>query len=177
MTNVKKYAFEYLLFQLLKWNKELSNANDSSSFTRLKALKLLFFTAAVKNGDDKDLLDIFDNFYAMQNGPVESDIYNLIICDQLDCFSFKNFSFNIKKEFNKDNDNLNIDIKKRIEEAVNALRNRNESIVTYNAERLVSISHMWSSWQNSIQIARALGKGSYRMDNTMIRNNPQIFEI
>ncbi|MBQ4419395.1 MAG: hypothetical protein II870_07130, partial [Synergistaceae bacterium] len=47
--------------------------------------------------DGRDLLDIFDNFYAMQNGPVESDIYNAITSDQLTYYSFINFSLEIKK--------------------------------------------------------------------------------
>lgn len=174
-TNYKILAFEYLLTLLLRWYHEVSQDKNTSSFTRLKALKLLFFTTAVKNNDGKDLLDIFDNYYAMQNGPVESDIYNAITRDQLTYYSFVNFSLEIKKEF--DDNILDNSIRERIASSVNALRKENKFIVNYDAGKLVDLSHMWLSWQNSIQIAMVFGKGSYPMSVDMIRKNTQIFEI
>lgn len=47
-------------------------------FPKLTAMKLLFLAAAPKKDGGDDLLDIFDNFYAMPYGPVESDVYNYI---------------------------------------------------------------------------------------------------
>ena len=138
ITNYKILAFEYLLTLLLRWYDEVSQDKNTSSFTRLKTLKLLFFTTAVKNNDGKDLLDI-------------------------------------KKEF--DDNILDNSIRERIVSSVNALRKENEFIVNYDAGKLVDLSHMWLSWQNSIQIAMVFGKGSYPMSVDMIRNNTQIFEI
>lgn len=171
----KKQAFEYLLTQMLKWGEEMDPAVPVLSFTRLKALKMLFFSAAVKNSQGGDLLDIFDNFYALPNGPVESDIYNSITSDNLTYYTFRDFSFNAKTPYN--DEGLSDQLKERIGFAVEALRQKNNKIVTYNAEQLVALSHTWMAWRDSILIARALGKGSYPMDTEKIRSNSQFFTI
>ena len=173
--NIKILAFEYLLTQLIEWGKEKKPAVPLSSFTRLKALKLLFFTAAVKNDEGADLLDVFDNFYALPNGPVESDVYNCITSDQLTYYTFKDFSLGTKRQYY--DDGLCDEVKIRINVAVESLRRLNGDLVSYKAEELVVLSHSWMSWQSSIQIAKALGKGSYRMDINKIRTNAQFFSI
>lgn len=173
--SVKKQAFEYWITQMLDWGKELTPQVSFYSFTRLKALKLLFFTAAIQNKDGGDLLDVFDNFYALPNGPVESDIYNSITSDDLTYYTFRNFSFATKRQFS--DNGLSEDIKKRIDYAISELKNRNKRIVAYNAETLVTLSHTWLSWQSAIQIARALGKGSYKMDVKLIRGNVKFFAL
>lgn len=171
----KKRAFEYLLTQMLHWGDNLFPVVSRSSFTRLKALKLLFFAAAVKNESGEDLLDIFDNFYALPNGPVESDIYNSITSDNLTYYTFRNFSFSaICPYSDKDVDQS---IKERIDVAIVCLRQKNNHLVRYSAEELVSLSHIWMVWKNSIQIARAFGKGSYRMTTNKIRSNNQFFVL
>lgn len=171
----KQQAFEYLLTQLLAWGAEMEPAVPIFTFTRLKALKLLFFAAAVKNEEGRDLLDVFDNFFALPNGPVESDIYNCITSDGLTYYTFKDFSL-MKKNAYMDAD-LDNAIKERIIKSVRALRMINENIVSYRAIELVALSHLWYSWQKSIQMAKALGKGSYRMEENTIRSNTQIFAL
>lgn len=173
--NTKIQAFEYWLTQMLMWGNEMTPSVSLGSFTRLKALKLLFFTAAVKDEDGSDLLDIFDNFYALPNGPVESDVYNCITADRLTYYSFMNFSFATKQPF-VDN-GLSSSLRQRIDKAIASLRKKNEKIVAYNAERLVMLSHMWLSWQSAIQIAQALGKGSYKMDVRLIKGGTQFFAL
>ena len=172
---IKILAFEYLLTQLIEWGAEKKPAVPTSSFTRLKALKLLFFTAAVKNKEGGDLLDLFDNFYALPNGPVESDVYNSITSDQLTYYTFKDFSLGTKRQYS-DNE-LCDEIKRRINIAVDVLKNKNDNLVSYRAEELVALSHSWMSWQNSIRIAKILGKGSYRMEINKIRTNAQFFSV
>ena len=172
---IKIIAFEYLLTQMLKWGKDITPQVSTSSFTRLKALKLLFFASAVKDEEGRDLLDVFNNYYALPNGPVESDIYNSITSDDLSFYSFKDFSFGLKAPYREEG--LDENLKQRIDAAIIALRSRNNDIVSYSAEQLVRLSHFWMSWQNSIQIANALGKGSYRMDVEQIRKNTQFFAL
>ena len=172
---IKIKSFEYWLTQILQWGNELTPQVPVSSFTRLKALKLLFFTSAIKDSEGNDLLDVFDNFYALPNGPVESDIYNCITADLLTYYTFKDFSVGKKQEF--EDNKLNEDLKKRIDNAIVTLRKKNERIVSFNAEQLVALSHSWPSWQNAIMIAKVLGKGSYKMDVRQIKNNPQFFGI
>ena len=70
-------AFDYMLQLFEEWrdsHEELKN----KPLSKLTALKLLFLTAAPKEDGGDNLLDIFNNFYAMQYGPVESDVYNAI---------------------------------------------------------------------------------------------------
>lgn len=164
-----------MLTQLIRWGEELFPQVPVVSFTRLKALKMLFFTAAVKNDAGDDLLDVFDNFYALPNGPVESDIYNSITTDSLTYYTFSNFSFGLKEQYSEEG--LNEQLRQRIDTAISTLRSKNESLISYSAEQLVVLSHYWLSWQNSIQIANALGKGSYRMDVNTIRKNTQFFAL
>lgn len=171
----KRKAFEYWLTRILEWGSETKPSVFSCSFTRLKALKLLFFSAAIKNEKGEDLLDVFDNFYALPNGPVESDIYNYITSDTLMFYSFKGFILSRKKEYC--DSELSDYLQKRIDESIIALRKTNEDIVTYSAEQLVNLSHTWFSWRNSIQMAKALDKGSYRMNPNVIKNNPPKFAI
>ena len=111
-----KKVFEYWLMQMLNWGKEMTPQVPFYSFTRLKVLKLLFFTAAVQNQNGDDLLDVFDNFYALPNGPVESDIYNCITEDDLTYYKFINFSFATKQQFNEND--LNCEVKRRIDQAI-----------------------------------------------------------
>lgn len=171
----KILAFEYWLTQMLIWGNELNPKVSFSSFSRLKALKLLFFTAAVKDEQGQDLLDIFNNFYALPYGPVESDIYNCITLDQLQFFTFKNFSLEMKQD-NCDI-TLNEEMKQRINHSIKVLRTNNQKIISYNAEQLVTLSHIRTSWRNAIQIAHALGKDSYKMDISQIRTDVQYFSL
>lgn len=166
----KILAFEYLLTQLIKWN-----GNNSSSFTRLKALKMLFFVATVKNEFGQDLLDVFDNFYALPNGPVESDIYNCITADTLVYYSFKTFSVTSKRTY--DDKHINAKLKERIDLSMSHLRSLNPDIVKYSAEHLVNLSHCWTVWKNSISIANVLGKGSYKMSTALIRKSEQFYTL
>ena len=55
-------------------------------------MKLLFFTSAVgsNRNNNKGLLDIFDNFYALPYGAIENDVYDNLI--HINCFTFKDNS-------------------------------------------------------------------------------------
>lgn len=167
----KSLAFEYLMSKVL----ELVVVSNNDSFTRLKALKYLFFIATVSNQDHSDLLDIFDNFYALPNGPVESDIYNDITSDSLEYYSFINYKYSIKH--NLSFDNLDNNIKNRIDNSINLMCSINRAIFTYSAVQLVELSHMWSVWRNSISLAAVFGKGSYPMKVASIRNSSKFYSL
>lgn len=171
----KLIAFEYILNQLIEKGTIGNSKFFQSSFTRLKALKLLFLVAAIKNQYGNDLLDIFDNFYALPNGPVESDIYNSITADTLKYYSFKNFSATEKQAYSSAG--LNEDVKERLDESIHSLLEVNGNILSYSAEQLVALSHMWSAWGNAIALAKAFDKGSYPMSINSIRNCKQIFSL
>lgn len=175
----KILSFEYILAKLIEWYSCMkpSEKADLSSFTRLKVLKLLFFVAAIKQDNGSDLLDIFDNFYAMQHGPVESDIYNSII-NELKYFSFKDRDLYINSSINEDSfAGLTEEEKKTITNSISALRAANNEIILYSASQLVNLSHRWESWKTAIAIADILGKGSEKMSIKLIRESEQYFSI
>lgn len=173
----KILKFEYILAKLIEWKINSTGDTDLSSFTRLKVLKLLFFVAAVKQNNGNDLLDTFNNFYAMQHGPVESDIYNNIT-QGLHFFSFDGRNLrtdNLVKE--SEFIGLSQKEKESIISSISALKAINSNIVLYTASQLVNLSHRWESWKTAIAIADILGKGSEKMNIKLIRENQQYFCI
>lgn len=171
----KIIAFEYILNQLIEKGTDGNSKVYQLSFTRLKALKLLFLVAAIKNQYGNDLLDVFDNFYALPNGPVESDVYNSITADTLQYYSFKNFSAFEKQTYSSTG--LDDALKDRIDESICSLLKVNGKILSYSAEQLVTLSHMWSAWENAMALAKAFGKGSFPMNIISIRTCNQIFSL
>lgn len=77
--NIKIKSFEYLTKLFIDWFKEenpIESDNYKEHFSKLKLMKLLFFTAAVDTNKNNDgLLDIFNNFHALPYGPVDLDVY------------------------------------------------------------------------------------------------------
>lgn len=177
--NNKILCFECILYQLINWYKELRPTDTSLlSFTRLKVLKLLFFVSAIqKNEKNRDLLDIFNNFYAMQHGPVESDIYKAMIDDKLPHYSFKFRSIYVVNDIHPQDFQELGEIHNRITTSINLLRETNENIVTYTASQLVDLSHKWESWQLAIHMANTFEKGSEPMDCKLIRSNCQYYSL
>ena len=176
----KILCFEYVLYQLSNWYKDLCSYDPAlTSFTRLKVLKLLFFTSAIHSEEkEDDLLDIFHNFYAMQHGPVESDIYSAMVNSSLEHYNFKSIYISIENPFDIScfND-IEKPLRDRIDASVHLLRSKNEKLITYTASELVNLSHQWESWQIAMHMADTLGKGSEPMDVKLIRSNCQYFSL
>lgn len=176
---VKLISFEYLLFQFMKWYEEVQQITDSShtkflsEFSRLKVLKLLFLVSAIQDDKGRDLLSIFDKFYAMQHGPVESDIYNAMVNDSFTYFRFKNRETTLKKypDFALEN----ISNRDCLDYAISLLRKANSEIVSYPVMDLVEITHKWISWKSAYMVAQMLGKGSQSMSSELIKNGNKFF--
>ena len=182
--NNKLLCFEYVLTQLISWYKELSPDDaELVSFTRLKVLKLLFFVATIRLNDtapineDNDLLNIFDNFYAMQHGPVESDVYNAMVSSNLEHYDFKSLTINIGTIDNNSFNTINRETRDRIDVSIQLLRNNNENIVLYTAAQLVELSHKWDCWKMVMHMAELFSKGSMLMRVEIIRNSRKYFAL
>lgn len=176
----KVLAFEYMLSELFEWYSEIQTKNNSisdiTSFSRLKSLKLLFLTAAVGTSEDNEgLLDIFNNFYAMQHGPVESDIYGAILAGNTHVFDFSGRDTKMNDEKKKLFNNIDSSIKQRIDSAIALLKEQNKNIVTYPPFDLVEITHKWNSWKIAIEVAQILGKGSEMMNIENIKSDVKYF--
>lgn len=165
----KVYAFDYMLTLFDQWISSESNGEKClAGMTRLSALKLLFLASANKTDSGNDLLDTFNEFYAMPYGPVESDIYNAIRDDKLP--SYKVLDTSIKK---KNHAELKYDIKEysSVKTAVEKLKDRNNELISYRASKLVDITHKWESWKNAFDFAQFMGINSYKMTVKSIRDD------
>ncbi|WP_300284144.1 MULTISPECIES: hypothetical protein [Bacteroidales] len=175
----KELRFEYFLYKLIAWYKQEKPMDiDCLSLTRIKVLKLLFFTSAIKTDDGNDLLDIFDKFYAMQHGPVESDIYNSISGKLLLNYNFSSTNIILPENIGDDTFvNVEAGIKTRIDNALNKLRETNPQIILYNPFQLVDLSHCWNSWKRTYEIASLRGKRSEKIEIDFIRTDIPRFAI
>lgn len=178
----KILAFEYLVYRLIEWYKEVTPLmeNMTSHFSRLSVLKLLFLTAAIKDDtiddvDKKDLLETFNKFCAMQYGPVEIDVYSAIVNDTLSIYRLSNKCIEVKSDNHNVFDNLPEETRKSIQTAVNILRSRNANIILYNATQLVNITHKWQSWQNAMWLANISGNRLSPMPTDLIRKDMQYY--
>lgn len=178
----KILAFEYLVYHLIEWYRETASPTENmpSHFSRLSVLKLLFLAAAIKDDtvDDankKDLLGVFNNFCAMQYGPVEIDVYSAIVNDTLSVYRLSNKSTEVKCADYKIFDNLSEVARKSIDNAINILKGKNANIIRYNATQLVNITHKWQSWQNAMWLATISGNRQSPMPTDSIRKDMQYY--
>lgn len=146
----KKDVFQHVIHELLMWYGLEKNV-ENNDFSVLKSLKLLFFvTAASTELRENSLLKgVFDNFYAMPYGHVESDIYNYIRNGES-----KNDRYHITNSktvinYSISMPNIDLSIKKRIQDSIFILKNLNYNIVFMNQFDLVELSHKWDSWKNN----------------------------
>ncbi len=172
-------AFEYAMYQLINWYKESVSTelrNIETHFTRLTSLKLLFLLASVKNlaRQNQDLLNQFDNFCAMQYGPVESDIYTAIVLHKTKVYQFGNRQISIL-DSSPQFENLDSTLKGEVDGAITQLKKINNDLISYHASHLVEITHKWDSWRNAMAIANWMGKGSEHMSIESIRNSTPFY--
>ena len=73
----KNLLFEYLVFRLDEWKKNIENTGKSvPAFTKLRLQKILFLVCAWNaTNTERKLLNVFNNFYDLPYGPVEMDVY------------------------------------------------------------------------------------------------------
>lgn len=179
----KLLAFEYVLYKLTNWymkKNEISNYidfNTNNNLNKLKVIKLHFFITAI-NSENNSLLNLFNKFYAMPYGHVESDIYNDL--NKLEFFIIDSKQLHIKdpEELNLNSfSNLNQKHLDEINEAINILELRNPNIINYNALDLVEISHTWFSWISMFSFAKKNNRNSELIPNKLILEESKNFEL
>ncbi len=180
-TKTKKILlFEYLVYRLIEWYKDCASNQQSinNHFSRLTTLKLLFFVSTIKDAENenRDLLDIFDSFCAMQYGPVEIDIYTAIVNGETMLYTFGVHELVQTTQDHSILESIDPQYKHRIDKAILLLKEKNPKIVSYPASLLIEISHKWEAWQNAMSIASLLGKRSGYMPIDKIRANRQFYE-
>lgn len=148
-------------------NEVVTDNIDKCRLNKLKLLKLLFFVSA-KKVDEKYLLDdIFDNFYAMPYGPVESDVYNHI--NDTPNYVIGTNAISLRKgQFR--NLNLDKEICIRIDNSIMAVHEVNPSLFNMETFDLVELSHKSDSWRIAFAEAQRQGKFSIQMPKEVIKS-------
>ena len=150
----KLLAFEYSVYQLHNWYKEVYGDSAKNDLSTLKVLKLLFFISAVNSEKDSEntLIDlVFNKFWAMPYGHVESEVYDFIKNKQIENVTLNNSSSSI---LNLENIlKLDMKYKSMIENNIKLLKEINSDLIKYSSIDLVELSHRWYSWQKNYKIA------------------------
>ena len=172
----KMAAFDHVIFELTKWSSGLTDFDYSDNdLSKLKITKLLFFVAAsTASAGERGLLSIFDNFYALPYGHVESTIQDHITDSKN--FVLNKTKLNLKTGIKEYKSTLNdIDLEKKIEDAVSNLKKKNSKLIEYRAFDLVDLSHRWQSWITMFSLAKKHNKISMAIPTEMIMREPKIF--
>ena len=175
VNSIKFKSFEYLVLRFIEWDKELNiQSTYQYSFSKLKVTKILFFVSAVNaTPTSKGLLDIFDNFWAMPFGHVESDIYDSLNESNL---------FHISKEGLKTKDADihgyfdGIDVAK-LNLAYQTLKKKNPQLINLHAFDLVELSHAWQSWKIIFNLAKSQGKLSLKIPINLIQSERKFYNL
>jgi len=167
-------AFEYVLYKLNEWYKG-NNPTQENDLSILKAMKLLFFVSGVDIANN--LFGTFNRFQAWQYGHVEADLYNQ--------YSQKKGNFNYleisrertvlkEKAFIMLNEsNFPKELKSKIDDDIEKLKEKNKELINYKASRLVNLSHAHYSWDI---YHNRLNQPYTDMDIRIITNEPKYYK-
>lgn len=163
-------AFEYVLYKLDEWYKEI-NGEKENDLGILKVMKLLFFVSGVEPANN--LFDIFNRFQAWHYGHMEADLYNQ--------YSQMNGDFNylelstVRSIF-KENDStreISKKLKSRIDDNIYKLKEKNKDLINYDSNQLISLSRSHHSWDIYY---RRLDKPYTDMDIQTLINEPKYYK-
>lgn len=169
--------FEYFIKLLVDWHSEKAGT-ETNDLSTLKVLKLLFFASAVNtkaNSEDTLLDTVFDKYYAMPYGHVESDIYSSIRNN-----NFTNITVNNRNSTITPNSNIELPspkLKKDIDKAIESLKTSNPNIILASSFELVDLSHSWYSWQYYYNLAKKQGLNSIHIPVSEIKEEEKIFML
>lgn len=162
----KNLVFEYLVFRLNEWKLKLEKEKIKVPvFTKLRLQKILFLICAWKaESTNRKLLKIFNQFYALPYGPVEMDIYEAM--KNRISFQYINFDGN-ECIYNNLEESMFVDVSKEcrnlIDEAVDDFSKDHRQYLTMPVFDLVDITHRWSAWKITMDIATFFGNKKEKM--------------
>lgn len=176
--------FQYLQFRLLEWYYDLNSYDIENNLSILKSLKLLFFVTAVKahNSNENSLLrNVFNTFYALPFGHVESDVYDSIKVNNgtLEFLVIDSEKTVINNGVNISNveDGLDHIYLNQINDSVLFLSKYYSNLINYTPFELVELSHQWYSWKKNYELAKLKGEGSIEIPIDDIITESKIFEL
>lgn len=162
-------VFEEILFHLNEWYKEQNpNKDKENDLSVLKTMKLLFFVSGADS--ENHLFDIFNKFQAWQYGHVEADIYSAYSekGGNFDNFTLDRNRLIFRDEYQFEGGSFSEKIKGNIQ----ILKDENPDLISYEAFRLVDISHSYLSWDIYYN---KLDKRYEDMEIEMLRYEPKYY--
>ena len=178
MTREEKIPYvDFVIRSLLKWHDDFCK-KESNDLSTLKVLKLIFFVTAVDTNSDsqESLLDtVFDKFYAMPYGHVESDVYSIIKESMIEGLSINNKNTTVYSSTSYNS--LDENISDKINISINKLKHLNPHLIELTSFDLVELSHSWYSWQYYYSLAQKQGLNSLEIDNSVIKGEDKIFAL
>lgn len=174
---LKADCFEFLMDELVKWVGE-KGGNPKKDLNLLKIIKLNFFIAAASSSETSEgLLTVFDEFYALPYGHVESDVYNIIKGQSIARLS----KYTIVSNGIDWSEDVNMSIEgnysNAIKSSISKIRDVDPDFVLRPAGYLVDLSHMWRSWKLMYSTAKSLNKHSIKIPNNLIQTESKIFKL
>lgn len=162
------YTKQDLFFYfVLKLKEKYNRLNPEIKLDRYYILKMLFIACIRDNnllhwlGDNNN----FNNFYAMENWPVESSCYNYIYNFWLAFEVIVNDLKLIETKIEQDIDN---DIKIKIKEAVDKI---SDFLFLKDSDYLIDYTHTFNSWKRAWEKCKIYQKRAYPININDIEND------
>lgn len=170
-TSKKIEYFEYFLEKLFQI---CSNNND---FSIVKTQKLLYFLSNSYKDEHGayPLFDVFDNFYALPYGHVESDAYAATRDDKLKFFEIDRFGMK-----RKTNGSTTISISRDVHTDLidSAFDNlKITSLPLKSSSYLVDLSHCHESWIVNYRLAQSENKLSHKIEKSDLNRESKYFSL
>lgn len=173
----KIHAFAYIMLLFAQWyekhtGRSMHSGLANNALSQLLALKLLFLASTLKRDEkdlESDLLGVFDNFFALPYGPVESDIYDAIKHNRVDGLKFEGVRTDIDESIVRSL--LNEGDRSILQLHVEKLERINSDLVVMNPFDVVEITHKWKSWSINYEFAKFIGQQGYPMSVNEIRQD------
>lgn len=166
----KLTSFEYVLYKLDEWYKEI-NGEKENDLNILKASKLLFFVSGVDK--ENNLFDIFNRFQAWEYGHVEADLYNQYSKRK---GHFKYLEISRERTILKENTStmeISEELKSRIDNNIEKLKEKNRDLINYKSTQLINLSRAHHSWNI---YNKRLNKPYINMDIQILINEPKYYK-
>jgi len=129
---LKIKAFEYILYKLKQWNNDFKENEKTRLLTKKQHLALLFIVCMANKDDDRTIIfSIFDNFFALEEGIIEKDIwdnYNDIVMPETLPSRYEGIPYNI------------------INDSIDHLKSLNKRIIHHPEKSLIDFTKGHLSW-------------------------------
>jgi uncharacterized phage-associated protein len=162
--------FEYFL------DKLYNQIGDNNDLSIVKTQKLLYFLSnSYSVGGKYPLFDVFDKFYALPYGHVESEIYKASKGELGGLLNFKIDRFGLERTIPKSNIVTINEKTELIDKAFNNLLKT--ELLVKSSSYLVDLSHCHDSWIKNHRLAKLANKLSHPIDKSELNSEMKYFSL